>query len=149
MQNLYRHFNKNNNLLYIGVSLNVLSRLYQHKLNTHWFSEITLVTIQSFDTREEALEAEKDAIAKEKPLYNIKFQPPQKESEEINIIMPNLPRLLSVKETAKYLGISTRTIYNQTSSKAKKKFPIKPIKISGLIKFDRKDIDEWIECVKR
>lgn len=67
---LYRHFDSNNNLLYIGISLSALNRLGQHKDNSHWFNSISNVTIEKFNTREEALIAEKDSILLEKPLYN-------------------------------------------------------------------------------
>ena len=57
-------------------------------------------------------------------------------------------RLLSVTETAVYLGMSARSVYNGTSRKSKKKFPVKPLRIGGLIKFDIKDLDHYIESLK-
>jgi len=56
-------------------------------------------------------------------------------------------RLLSVVETAEYLGISPRTIYNQIAPKAKKKFPIKPKRIGKLVKFEISDLDQYIESL--
>ena len=56
-------------------------------------------------------------------------------------------RLLSVEEAAVYLGISARTIYNQIGKKAKKKFPIKAKRIGKLVKFDIKDLDEYVESL--
>ncbi len=56
-------------------------------------------------------------------------------------------RLLSVEEAAVYLGISPRTIYNQTGRKAKKKFPVKPKRIGKLVKFDLRDLDRYIESL--
>jgi len=58
-----------------------------------------------------------------------------------------LKRFLSVEETAQYLGLSPRTIYNQVGPRAKKRFPIKPKKIGGLVKFDRNDIEQYIESL--
>lgn len=54
-------------------------------------------------------------------------------------------RLLSVEETAAYLGISTRTIYNRIHRKAKKPFPVRAKRLGKLIKFDRRDLDRYIE----
>ena len=62
---------------------------------------------------------------------------------EKNILI-NGKRLLSVEETAAYLGVSPRTIYNQIGRKAKKQFPIKPKRIGRLVKFDVKDIEAYI-----
>lgn len=66
--------------------------------------------------------------------------------------MENKPlekRLLTVLETAAYLGISPRTIYNGIGQRAKKPFPIRPVRIGSSIRFDRKDIDEYIESKKK
>jgi len=56
-------------------------------------------------------------------------------------------RLLSVEETASYLGISPRTIYNQIGRKSKKKFPVKPKRIGKLVKFDLRDLDKFIDSI--
>ena len=67
--NLYRHFDENGALLYVGISLSAVQRLKQHE-KSGWFEEIASVTIESFDTRELALLAEKEAIEQEFPMYN-------------------------------------------------------------------------------
>ena len=56
-------------------------------------------------------------------------------------------RLLSVEETAAYLGISPRTVYNQVCLKSKKKFPVKPKRIGRIIRFDLRDLDHYIESL--
>jgi len=57
-------------------------------------------------------------------------------------------RLLTVDEMASYLGISPRTIYNMTCRKAKKKFPIKPLRIGKCIRFDIDDINNYLKSLK-
>lgn len=59
----------------------------------------------------------------------------------------NIKRLLSVAETAAYLGISPRTVYNGTHRKSKRPFPVKPKRIGKLIKFDIRDLDRYIESI--
>ena len=61
--------------------------------------------------------------------------------------MPLPKRLLSVEETASYLGISDRTIYNQVCRKAKKRFPIKPKRIGKRILFDIQDIEKYVDSL--
>lgn len=68
---LYRHFDENGTLLYVGVSLSAMHRLGQHKEHSHWYERIKNVTIEKFETRESALHAETMAIVHEKPEYNI------------------------------------------------------------------------------
>lgn len=70
-QHLYRHFDKNGKLLYVGVSTSALKRLAEHKQSSHWYYEITNVTIENFDSRDAVLKAEREAIIKEKPLHNL------------------------------------------------------------------------------
>jgi excisionase family DNA binding protein len=56
-------------------------------------------------------------------------------------------RLMSVEETAEYLGISPRTIYNRISRGSKAPFPIRVRKIGKLIKFDVKDIEAYVDSL--
>lgn len=63
--------------------------------------------------------------------------------------MTDVPkRFLSVEETAVYLGISPRSIYNQIHRKAKKKFPIRCKRIGKLIKFDIRDLEKYMESLE-
>ncbi|HPL66631.1 MAG TPA: helix-turn-helix domain-containing protein [Smithellaceae bacterium] len=58
-----------------------------------------------------------------------------------------LRRLLSVEETAIYLGISARTIYNQLGRGSRTPFPIKPKRIGKLVRFDIVDIEKYVESM--
>ena len=59
----------------------------------------------------------------------------------------NGKRLLSVEETAQYLGISDRTIYNMIGRRKRNKFPIPVKRFGRLVKFDIKDIDAYIDTL--
>jgi hypothetical protein len=68
---LYRYFNVDGELIYIGVTKNSPYRRWRgHKQNTRWVNEIAAITIQYFDHIWAASSAEYVAIAAEKPLYN-------------------------------------------------------------------------------
>lgn len=67
---LYRHYDADGVLLYVGISLNHLARLGGHKSSSHWFWDITRVDIEHFETRGIAEAAEMLAIREEKPLHN-------------------------------------------------------------------------------
>jgi predicted DNA-binding transcriptional regulator AlpA len=56
-------------------------------------------------------------------------------------------KLLSAAETAQYLGLSVRTLYNMTGRKAKVKFPVKPKRIGKLLKFDLLEINDYIDSL--
>jgi predicted DNA-binding transcriptional regulator AlpA len=71
---LYRHFDKTGRLLYVGVSLSAMRRLSEHSGNSAWAASIARVTIEHFQTREQALDAERLAVRAERPLYNIRLR---------------------------------------------------------------------------
>ena len=56
-------------------------------------------------------------------------------------------RLLSVEETAQFLGLSARTIYNKIGRSAKKKFPVKPKRLGKLVKFDIEDLERFVDSL--
>ena len=67
---LYRHWDAEDRLLYVGISLSAVARFQQHKQSAGWFADVAKITIENFPTRELALAAEGKCIRKEKPLYN-------------------------------------------------------------------------------
>jgi excisionase family DNA binding protein len=71
---LYRHFNRDGELLYVGISLNALGRLEQHGVVSLWFDEIHRVEIETFASRSAALAAEREAIKSEKPRHNVQHK---------------------------------------------------------------------------
>lgn len=79
---LYRHFDENNRLLYVGISLSTFARLSQHKDHSEWFKRVTQVTIEHFSTREEAMAAEREAIKAEGPKFNIAMRKTMAEIEK-------------------------------------------------------------------
>jgi predicted GIY-YIG superfamily endonuclease len=70
---LYRHFNSEGVLLYIGVSMTITGRMARHETDAVWFREIDHIKLQWFGSRSAALMAEEHAIKTEKPLYNVVF----------------------------------------------------------------------------
>lgn len=68
---LYRHFDAAGNLLYVGISKRFHVRLDEHVIGSRWSDMIATATVEHFDTRESALDAERNAIKAEKPIYNI------------------------------------------------------------------------------
>lgn len=113
---LYRHYGPERKLLYVGVSLNAVARLAQHKNYSQWFGDIRRVTVEWFDSREEALAAERAAVAAEKPFYNKNLkrhtapsppEPPQARSEEDRLVwrVVGLRPIMSPHEVADALNM--------------------------------------------
>lgn len=68
---LYRHFDAIGKLLYVGISLNHVARLCQHK-KAPWVDRIARVEIEAHSSRAAALDAEAKAIRTETPEFNKK-----------------------------------------------------------------------------
>ncbi len=57
------------------------------------------------------------------------------------------PRMLSVDDTARYIGIASKTIRNRIGPKATIVFPVKPKRIGGRVLFDRRDLDVYLDSL--
>lgn len=128
---LYRHYDKEDRLLYIGVSLHLLSRIAQHRSNSHWFDSIAKITIENFETSEQVYEAEKKAIKKEKPLYNI--------SSVKNTSYRN-KKLLGIFDLSSILAVPVGRIRCEILYG---RFPIRPI-AEKPFRWLRSDVEEMI-----
>jgi DNA-binding XRE family transcriptional regulator len=67
---LYRMFGGNGELLYVGASINPLDRANQHSLGQPWWTKVREIKVEVFDDPRSALDAERAAVAAERPLYN-------------------------------------------------------------------------------
>jgi len=68
---VYRHFDKNDVLLYVGVTANILNRTACHSSATQWFKDISRIDIKHFEKESDAHAAERKAIRTENPKHNI------------------------------------------------------------------------------
>lgn len=68
---LYRHYDKDRNLLYIGISHVVFSRLKQHMRDSQWRNEIAHIEITYLKNGEDPEQVEIAAIVAEHPKWNI------------------------------------------------------------------------------
>lgn len=71
---IYRQFDANNVLLYVGVTKKLSSRMHSHLRRSKWRKEITKIELAMFQSREEVYAAERQAIKNEHPKYNIRYR---------------------------------------------------------------------------
>jgi predicted GIY-YIG superfamily endonuclease len=67
---LYRYYDANGTLLYVGISNDALKRREEHRRSSWWFTQAARLTIEVMPTREAAQAAERDAIRAERPKHN-------------------------------------------------------------------------------
>lgn len=70
-QALYRFYDADGVLLYVGISKHWPERLTQHRRDKVWWTEVARIDLEPFPTREAVLEAERAAIIAERPRYNV------------------------------------------------------------------------------
>jgi hypothetical protein len=86
---LYRHFDKDGQLLYVGISLSHVARLSQHRDGSPWYEDIAHVTIEWHKTRVDAELAETTAIGREAPKYNKNKVQCEKNLERLSYLEKN------------------------------------------------------------
>lgn len=71
---LYRFFDADGELLYVGITCDPGSRFKQHRRGKSWWHEIARIELEQFSSRVELEQAEREAIPKENPKYNINLR---------------------------------------------------------------------------
>ncbi len=68
---LYRHYDENSVLLYVGISYSAFLRLRNHKnASAKWFDKLSTIKVDHYPSKRSAEIAELKAIKDENPLYN-------------------------------------------------------------------------------
>lgn len=71
---LYRCFDTDGKLIYIGQSMSIASRLQKHERKSTWWQQVSQITFErGYESREQLIAAETRAIQNEKPRYNKQF----------------------------------------------------------------------------
>ena len=68
---LYRLYDAEDRLLYVGISGDLKERLKTHASLKPWWPDVVRKTVQWYATRADAAEAEIKAIGSERPLHNV------------------------------------------------------------------------------
>lgn len=67
---VYRCYDADDVLIYVGSSINFPARLYGHKTSTRWWGEVARVDTEPFPTEAEARHAEHRQIEESSPRHN-------------------------------------------------------------------------------
>jgi len=68
---LYRYYDAEDVLLYVGISANMPARLGSHETDSTWMDFAARSTLEHFGDRADAEKAEQAAIEADRPLFNI------------------------------------------------------------------------------
>lgn len=68
---LYRAYDENFSLLYVGITANPGVRLRKHAERKWWWGNVSQIQLQHFSSRDALEAAEREAIATESPVFNV------------------------------------------------------------------------------
>jgi hypothetical protein len=68
---LYRFYDVDHVLLYVGISRNLPDRWNWHRYKTDWYSQARYVAVSFYPEREDAFRAEAATIRTQNPLFNV------------------------------------------------------------------------------
>jgi hypothetical protein len=68
---LYRYYDADGQLLYVGISLSAVARASQHRSEKGWWRDVARMTVEHLPSRAEAVAAELEAIRTEAPIHNV------------------------------------------------------------------------------
>lgn len=113
---LYRFFDVDGALLYVGITKNFGQRWVTHAKKKPWWPEAQRHTAEWFNTRREAEAAEKQAVVSEGPKYNVvhKPRPPRKPVPRPAPLVKKLADpdtdFWDLADVAEHWGVSPQTI---------------------------------------
>ena len=99
---LYRMYDAAGDLLYVGMSRNLPSRITMHVTEKSWWETVARIEVQHFESREKARQEEKRAIAEDAPLWNVLDRAATAPARSTEIaaerIFPELDRLTEIRK---------------------------------------------------
>lgn len=110
---LYRLFDSDERLLYVGIAFDPEARWEQHRKIRHWWPSVASKAVEWHETRGVAAEAEIAAIAAERPKWNTTHaplpQPIETGCREVRFVRLTdaRPRLSDIVDDARDHGVAT------------------------------------------
>ncbi len=110
---LYRFYDENGLLLYVGISLNAVSRLSYHRRDAPWYDQIRRIEIQPFKSVKGARYAESMAIHREHPIYNIARRQRYESFADIPLQGFDREAVHTMEQISRTLGVSMDWLLKQ------------------------------------
>jgi hypothetical protein len=107
---LYRLFDADDRLLYVGITCNKQQRWGGHRKNSRWWPLVARKELITHPDRSTALTAERDAIRSERPIYNVSGNPAQPRVQ-VHLVLGGA-RVRKLRAFARSFGVShTEALY--------------------------------------
>lgn len=84
---LYRHFDADGALLYVGISVDPVARAKSHQAGSPWWEFVSSSDVDWYLTEVDAAAAERRAIAEEAPIFNKAGASPERDARAIQYLI--------------------------------------------------------------
>jgi hypothetical protein len=138
---LYRHYDADGSLLYVGISIDAGPRLKKHP----WAKAVARSEITVFQTREDAAAAETKAIRAEHPKFNVAHLPKEDRRQQHSMGAKEYSAAikqmgLSQVKAAKWLGIGVRTSHGYANGELIPEYIAKLLRLCIRLKLKPEDV---------
>lgn len=135
---LYRHFDKDGKLLYVGISKCAIKRFRSHEKSSTWSRDVATIKIEWFASTNDAMAAERIAIIEEKPIWNIHHNNRNK------VIEHSPPSDINHTYSIEEINQKRNKIYRQVSGPAiKSKIALRMLGFENMVDYKKQYIFDW------
>lgn len=121
---LYRMFSLDDELLYVGITLDPSLRFRDHRNKKDWWPEVAKITLEHFDSRKGAADAERAAVRHESPVFNsIRFNETR---------VSKTPPVVTIATLRKALGLTLQDVCDHINREFKPPEPVERGTISAI-----------------
>lgn len=101
---VYRIYDEDGRLIYVGCTLNLFARLSAHTLNSWWAYQCSHVVAKVYPSKAAGRAVERAVIRTEKPRWNLNGRPPHSQWTEAEYVdcataLANIDRLTEYRRT--------------------------------------------------
>lgn len=112
---LYRYFDREDKLLYVGISGDLAVRDTSHITRSRWMQLVAGSTVERHGALQKVKEAERKAIENEHPLFNRQYNDTPEATERLRLYLVEIGRLDLLHPDARTSSPSDRGVTDATS----------------------------------
>lgn len=139
---VYRFFDADARLLYVGLTSNPGKRTQQHRYTKPWWCEVSTMTVETHEDAREGARAERWAIQTEDPKYNVAHHPTRGTVAPRVVVTSESGRVVGSAEIASMLGVCRQRVQQLTVNKG---FPALAARLRLGRLWRTSDVVRWAE----
>lgn len=140
---LYRFYDAEDTLLYVGITEAGAMRWNQHRKSKHWWPEVVSSTVEHFTTRAEALEAERQAIIAEQPLHNVVHNRTRQPDRSEELVWKCVECGQPIPDGGGYIEVDVNAAIETIEARGRREAELRSRRPDGLLVMSGGDLLGW------